>query len=119
MDAPGVVPEFINCHACEAPIDLAGQQGFSNVEFPKCGALSVVPLQFGNLLLLNALGIGGMGTVYKAVDLQLNRYVAVKILRKKFAADPKFIETFAREARAAASINHPNVAQVYSFGDFD
>lgn len=119
MDAPGVVPDFINCHACEAPIDLAGQQGFSNVECPKCGALSVVPLQFGNILLLNVLGIGGMGTVYRAVDLSLNRYVAIKIIRKKFAGDPKFIETFAREARAAASVNHPNVAQVYSFANHE
>ena len=118
MDAPGVVPETINCHACDAPIDLKGQVvAFTNVECPKCGALSVVPLQFGNLLLLSALGIGGMGTVYKAVDLALNRYVAVKILRKKFAGDPKFIEIFSREARAAASINHPNVAQVFSFSD--
>ncbi len=119
MDAPGIVPEFINCHACETAISLAGQQGFSNVECPKCGALSVVPLQFGNILLLNVLGIGGMGTVYRAVDLSLNRYVAIKIIRKKFAGDPKFIETFAREARAAASVNHPNVAQVYSFANHE
>jgi serine/threonine protein kinase len=119
MEAPGAVPESINCHNCNARIDLTGQQGFTHVECAKCGALSVVPLQFGNLLLLNALGIGGMGTVYKAIDLQLNRYVAVKILRAKFAADPNFIETFTREARAAAAVNHPNVAQVYSFAQHD
>ena len=119
METPGHVPESINCHACNAPIDPAGQPAFTHVECPRCGALSVVPLQFGNLLLLNPLGIGGMGTVYKAIDLQLNRYVAVKILRPKFAGNPQFIEAFAREARAAAAINHPNVAQVYSFAQHD
>lgn len=117
MDAPGIVPESINCHQCGAPIDLAGQTAFTHVECPRCNELSVVPLKFGNFLLLNALGIGGIGTVYKAIDLSLNRYLAIKILRKKLAGDPKFIENFAREAQAAASINHPNVAQVYSFGD--
>ena len=117
MDAPGLVPESINCHACSAPIDPAGQPAFTQVECPRCGAFSVVPLQFGNLLLLNVLGLGGMGTVYKAIDLQLNRCVAVKILRPKFAGNPQFIEAFAREARAAAAINHPNVAQVYSFAE--
>ena len=115
MDAPGIVPETINCHACNAPFDLAGQPGFTQVECPHCHAISVVPLQFGNLLLLSPLGVGGMGTVYKALDLQLNRYVAVKILRSKFAGDPQFIAAFAREARAAAAINHPNIAQVYAF----
>jgi serine/threonine protein kinase len=117
MDAPGTVPETINCHQCSAPIDLGGQQAFTHVECGRCGALSVVPLKFGNFLLLQALGIGGMGTVYKAIDLSLNRYLAVKILRKKLAADPHFTDSFAREARAAASVNHPNVAQVYSFGE--
>ena len=119
MDAPGHVPESINCQACDAPIDLTGQTAFTQVECARCGALSVVPLQFGNLLLLNTLGIGGMGTVYKALDLQLTRYVAVKILRAKYAGDPSFIEIFAREARAAAAVNHPNVAQVYAFGAHD
>jgi len=117
MDTPGVVPESINCHACNAPIDPAGQAAFTQVECPRCGAVSVVPLQFGNLLLLNVLGIGGMGTVYKGIDLQLNRHVAVKILRPKFAGDQQFIEAFAREARSAAAINHHNVAQVYSFSE--
>ena len=112
MDAPGTVPETINCHECNAPIDLAGLQAFTHVECGRCGALSVVPLKFGNFLLLNALGIGGMGTVYKAIDLSLNRYLAVKILQRKHAGEPHFIENFAREARAAAAVSHPNVAQI-------
>jgi eukaryotic-like serine/threonine-protein kinase len=119
MDAPGKVPETINCHQCSAPIDLAGHQAFTHIECSRCGALSVVPLKFGSFLLLNALGIGGMGTVYKAIDLSLKRFLAVKILRKQLAVDPRFVDSFAQEARAAAAVNHPNVAQVYSFGAHD
>jgi serine/threonine protein kinase len=119
MDAPGKVPETINCHQCNAPIDLTGHQAFTHIECSRCGALSVVPLKFGNFLLLNAMGIGGMGTVYKAIDLSLKRFLAVKILRKQFAVDPHFVESFAQEARAAAAVNHPNVAQVYAFGEHD
>ncbi len=117
MDAPGTVPETINCHECNAPIDLAGRPPFTQVECGRCGAVSVVPLQFANFLLLETLGVGGVGTVYKALDLALHRYLAIKILRKKLASDPNFIERFAREARAAASVNHPNIAHVYSFGE--
>jgi eukaryotic-like serine/threonine-protein kinase len=119
MDAPGKVPDSINCHACGAVLDLTGRTGFTHVECKHCGAPSVVPLQFGDFLLLNVIGIGGTGTVYKAIDLPLSRYIAIKILHKKLSADPAFIASFSREARAAASVNHPNVAQIYSFGELD
>ena len=119
MDAPGKVPDSINCHSCGAVVDLTGQAGFTHVECKHCGSLSVVPLQFGDFLLLNPIGIGGMGTVYKAIDLSLNRYLALKILQKKLSTNPSFIDNFAAEASAAASVNHPNVAQVYSFGKVD
>ena len=119
MDAPGKVPDSINCHSCGAILDLTGQSGFTHVECKHCGALSVVPLQFGDFLLLNPIGIGGMGTVYKAIDLPLNRYLALKILHKKLSANPVFVDSFSHEAQAAASVNHPNVAQVYAFGEIN
>src|SRR6266404_481331 len=119
MFAPGKVPDSINCHACGAILDLTGQTGFMHVECKQCGAPSIVPLQFGDFLLLNTIGIGGTGTVYKAIDLPLNRYLALKILSKKLRGDPAFIASFSQEARAAASVNHPNVAQIYSFGELD
>jgi serine/threonine protein kinase len=119
MDAPGKVPDSINCHSCGAILDLTGQNGFTHVECKHCGALSVVPLKFGDFLLLNPIGIGGMGTVYKAIDLPLNRYLALKILHKKLSTNPSFINSFIQEARAAASVNHPNVAQVYAFGEIE
>ena len=119
MEVPGIVPATINCHACDQAIDLTGHVGFEHIECPHCSAVLIVPVQFGNFLLVSTLGIGGMGTVYKALALSLNRFLALKILRKKLATSPEFIENFAREARAAAAVNHPNIAQVYSFGEQD
>lgn len=119
MDAPGNVPDSINCHSCGAIVDLTGQTGFTHVECNRCGALSVVPLRFGDFLLLNTIGIGSTGAVYKAIDLPLNRYLALKILRKKLSEAPEFVASFSHEARSAASVNHPNAAQVYSFGELD
>jgi hypothetical protein len=119
MDAPGKVPDSINCHSCGAILDLTGQTGFTHVECTRCGQPSVVPIQFGDFLLLNVIGIGGKGAVYKAIDVPLNRYLALKTLRKKLSKDPAFIAGFSHEARAAASVNHPHIAQVYSFGELD
>ncbi|MBI1852606.1 MAG: protein kinase [Planctomycetes bacterium] len=63
------------------------------------------------------LGRGGMGVVYRATQLSLNREVALKILSKKLTQNPTFIEKFIREARAAAQLNHPNVVQVFDVGN--
>jgi LSD1 subclass zinc finger protein len=60
MDAPGPVPDSINCHACGALLDLTGQTGFTHVECKRCEALSVVPLQFGDFLLLSPIGSGSV-----------------------------------------------------------
>ena len=119
MDAPGNVPDSINCHSCGAILDLTGQTSFTHVECQHCGASSVVPLKFGDFLLLNVIGTGGTGTVYKAIDVPLNRYLALKILRSNLASDPEFVARFSGEARATATVNHPNVAQVYSFNEID
>ncbi len=63
------------------------------------------------------IGDGGMATVYKAMDLRLNRVVAIKILRDSYSADPQFLERFKREAQQAASLNHPNIVRVFDVGD--
>jgi serine/threonine protein kinase len=60
---------------------------------------------------------GGMGSVYRAVDGNLGREVAVKVLRRELADDPTFLERFRREARAAAALSHPGVAGVYDYGE--
>ena len=63
------------------------------------------------------LATGGMGTVFAATDLRLNRKVAVKLLKPEFASDPRFVERFRREARSVASLSHPNIANVYDYGE--
>jgi len=65
------------------------------------------------------LGSGGMADVFLAQDEQLGRNVAVKLLHRRFAADPGFVERFRREAQAAAGLQHPNVVSVYDRGEFD
>jgi serine/threonine protein kinase len=116
MDAPGTAAQTANCPACQQAVDLAGLESFSHVRCPYCDAVMTVPVEFGNFLLLNILGMGGMGAVYKAMDLTLHRPVALKVLKPKLAADPEFIASFNREARAAAAVSHINVCQIYSFG---
>jgi serine/threonine protein kinase len=71
---------------------------------------------FPDLEILELIGRGGMGIVYKARQKHLDRLVALKILLPKIARDPAFAERFAREARALAILNHPHIVTVYDFG---
>lgn len=74
---------------------------------------------FPQLEILEVLGHGGMGVVYKARQIELDRTVALKILRPNISQDAGFAERFLREARALAKLNHPNIITVYDFGRKD
>lgn len=65
------------------------------------------------------LASGGMGTVFAATDERLGRRVAVKLLKEELAGDPRFVERFRREARAVAALSHPNIANVFDYGEDD
>ncbi len=73
----------------------------------------------GRYRVLHRLGAGGMADVYLAQDEQLDREVALKLLHRRFAEDPGFVERFRREAQAAASLQHPNVVSVFDRGTFE
>ncbi|MEI6645373.1 MAG: serine/threonine-protein kinase [bacterium] len=104
------------CPKCGAVVNVADRKPFSDITCAACRFEFVVPAQFGPFLLLQVLGMGGMGGVYRARDEALNREVAIKVMQKRLGSDPSFIENFQREAQAAAKLNHPNIAQIYSFG---
>ncbi len=70
----------------------------------------------GRYRLIAPLGDGGMATIWRAVDEQLDREVAVKLLRPQFSADPGFTARFKQEARAAGGLSHPNIVSVYDYG---
>ena len=75
--------------------------------------------EFAGHRILGIAGRGGMGVVYRALQLDLDRPVALKLIAPQLAEDPDFRERFVRESRAAASIDHPNVIPIYYTGESD
>ncbi len=69
--------------------------------------------------ILAPIGAGGMGEVYKAKDLKLGRDVAIKVLREDLALDPERLRRFEQEARAASSLNHPNIVTIHDIGEHE
>lgn len=104
------------CPACGAKTDVTGIEPFSRIVCPSCGAEMDVPGRLGHFLLLRRLGSGGMGTTFLAEDETLGRKCAVKVMQKSVGADEAAFAAFKNEAQSAARLNHPHVAQIYSFG---
>src|SRR3954451_20791238 len=75
--------------------------------------------RLGPYEILGPLGAGGMGRVFRARDVKLDRPVAIKVLREDCAHDPGWLARFDREARLLAALNHPNVATVHGLGEVD
>src|SRR5437867_6640393 len=72
--------------------------------------------RFGPYEILNAIGAGGMGEVYRAKDTRLDRIVAIKVLPSHLSANPQLKQRFEREARAISSISHPHICSLYDIG---
>ncbi|HEV3118201.1 MAG TPA: serine/threonine-protein kinase, partial [Gemmataceae bacterium] len=122
VNAPhGICPRCLLKQGLDSPAPVAAPR-FSPPTSPY-GAAFVAPSPaelapfFPQLEILELLGQGGMGAVYKARQAKLGRLVALKILPSEAGRDPAFAERFNREARALAHLNHPNVVGVHDFGE--
>lgn len=112
------------CDKCKEPFPADVQPGSGTVPCPVCGAEIPVPeksvapgVVIGDFLVEKSLSSGGMGDVFIARQLSLDRPVALKVLRDKFNGDKEYIDGLFREARAAAKITHPNIVQAYAVGE--
>lgn len=85
----------------------------------KCGHPVIAPTMLRNFEVREVVASGGMGTVYRAFDTKLERMVALKMLKREMAQDAQVMESFYREARATAALNHTNIIHIYSFDEHE
>src|SRR6184192_2751989 len=116
MAAESTASTSQTCPACATSIDTTDAEPLARVECPNCGEKVRAERMFDNFLIIETVGMGGMGTVYKARDTLLDRFVALKLLRKDLEGGLDETAQLQQEARMAASVNHPNIVQVFSSG---
>ena len=104
------------CPACGAAVETSGAEPLAQVACPTCGEQVRVERTFDHFVVVETLGAGGMGTVYKARDTLLDRFVALKLLRRDLSSEVDHTSQLQQEARIAASVSDPNVIQVFSSG---
>ena len=131
------------CPRCQSPLAADAPEGLcpaclmagglASVPSPAAGSAATTPWtdekraaaiadlapHFPQLEIIELLGQGGMGAVYKARQKHLDRLIALKVIPPEAAKEPAFAERFAREARALARLNHPNIVTVHDFGQSD
>jgi len=111
---------MVTCAACGTRNFIPGELApLTSDSCKKCGYPVMIPMRMRQFELRSAIASGGMGTVYRAWDLNLEREVAIKLMRKELTNDQQAIESFQREARACAVLNHTNIIHIYTFDEFD
>ena len=111
-------PLKVYCRGCHAKLDVSELEPFSYFPCPECGTRLRVPKRFDRYLLEKICGYGGMSTVYRAIEPELARRVAVKILNPESEANDGG-KRFLAEARLVARVNHPGIIPIYNCGVYE
>jgi serine/threonine protein kinase len=110
--------KMVTCGCCDTKVFIPGDlPPLATVPCSKCGNPIMMPLMLRQFELRSVIASGGMGTVYRSYDTVLDRMVAVKLMKKELLADAAALESFYREARACASLNHTNIIHIYTFDE--
>jgi serine/threonine protein kinase len=106
-----------DCPNCRTTLDMTGVGAFSDASCPSCGQFFKACSRFNQFQITSLLGEGGMGSAFRAVDVTLDREVALKVLKIQGGNLHDEAEKLAHEARTTAQINHPNVVRIFDFGE--
>src|SRR5438105_7871524 len=108
------------CGACKHSNWIPGDlPPLETVPCTKCNHPVILTWRLRQFELKEVIASGGMGTVYRTLDVMLEREVAIKLLKKEMAGDKQVVESFYREARAGAALNHTNIIHIYTFDEFN
>ncbi|MDB6024220.1 MAG: serine/threonine protein kinase, partial [Verrucomicrobiales bacterium] len=111
---------MVACGGCRAKNFITGELApMQTIPCTKCGHPVMLPFRMRQFELRSVIASGGMATVFRAFDLNLEREVAIKLVKKDMAADPEVMKSFYREARVIAALNHTNILHVYTFDEFE
>jgi serine/threonine protein kinase len=111
---------MVTCHWCGTKEFIPGDLvPLATVPCRKCGQPIMMPMQLRQFELRSFVASGGNGTVYRGWDTTLERQVAVKLMKKELLEDTQARESFYREARACAQLNHTNIIHIYTFDEWE
>jgi serine/threonine protein kinase len=111
---------MVTCPGCDAKTFIPGDlPPLATEPCKKCGHAIMMPMQLRQFELRSKIASGGMGIVYRAWDMTLERLVAVKLMKKELLEDQTMLESFYLEARACARLNHTNIVHIYTFDEWE
>jgi serine/threonine protein kinase len=111
---------MVECGACHVKNFIPGDlDPLSTVPCNRCGHPIMMPMTMRQFELRSIIASGGMGTVYRAFDVNLHREVALKMMKREMAQDQEVMDSFYREARAGAALNHTNIIHIYTFDEYE
>jgi serine/threonine protein kinase len=112
--------KMVTCSWCETKVFISGDlPPLATTPCTKCGRPLMMPMRLRQFELRSLVAAGGNGIVYRAFDTVLERMVAVKLVKKELIHDKEAMDSFYREARACARLNHTNIIHIYTFDEYE